>query len=363
MGSRANCIAGWSAATSVFPERIRGTPMIDDPLQLDARSALLLDPAAALGARKQACDGLHADCLARLPSLSTDATALASGMALSPADAARCTLDFLRTARLLQAAERTIRTRLQQFPGRAVEVLYAGCGPLAPLMLVLARRYRRQPVRVTLVDIHPAALAAAEQLFAMSGVAACLRPSVRADAATLRLPEGFKPDFLLVEVMQRALASEPQLAVLANLWPQCAVDAALVPARVAVHACLGRMDRELRADVAPQRHELGCLIELSAATLPALATSMAGGVDALPERALQVPLTADAGMQLMLRTEVEAADGLRLADYDSGLTYPHWEHALGRVTPGEWLGFRYRLRPTPGFEVRRLRDDATGLGV
>lgn len=324
-----------------------------DPLHLDAVAAALLDPSTPPEEQATACEQFHARCLARIPALQDQAIVLASGKALSPADAARCVLDFARTSYFLRAVDAAIAARLERSPGTPVEVLYAGCGPIAPLALVLARRLRGRGVRFTLVDIHPSALACASQLFELSHAAETLRCTRCADATTLCLPDGYAPDVLVAEVMQRALAYEPQLAVVANLLPQCAPDAVLVPGRITVSACLARFSSEQRFDATPEALDLGTLIDLSKATLTMLSAEMAHDAVALPERLLQVSADAPAGHTLMLRTRIEVGPDLALADYDSGLTYPDWQFALGAITPGERLAFSYRLGSNPGFRVRR----------
>lgn len=326
---------------------------------LDAAASTLLDPSAGIGELHRQCAGLHAGLLALVPSLPERPMALDAGLALSPADAARCLLDLLRTARLLQAVDAAIDERFGA-GSRGVLVLYAGCGPLAPLALLLARRWRERPLRFVLVDVHEASLAAARRLFEWAGVAGMLQACLQADAASLRLPSGLAPDVLVVEVMQRALAREPQLAVLANLLPQCPSDLRLVPHRIRIEAWLTRLAREFDPTEPRERHALGSLLELSRSSVPEFADLLARGAQSLPPIRLRVPGDLPVGLHLMLRTRIETAPGVELADYDSGLSYPQIVHELGTIQPGESLRFEYRLGGEPGFRVSR---DATRPGA
>lgn len=328
-----------------------------DPLGIDATCAALLDPATSLGDLKLACDTFHARCLAHLCALDGTSTQLDSGKALAPADAARCVQDFLRTAYFLQGVDAAIRTRLVRKPAAPVEVLYVGCGPLAPLALLLARRYRDAGVKFTLVDIHASSLKAARHLFSLSGAESVVRETLCTDAA--RMPLQGQPDFdvLVVEVMQRALTREPQLAVLANLVPQCGAEVMVVPARVVVRACLARIASEHGDTAARERIELGTLIEVSKQTLPSLAAALAVRSDGLPELQLSVPAHAARGLDLMLCTRIEISPGRALGDYDSGLTYPLLLAQIDAPVPGDRLGFRYRMGRDPGFDVRRVTGD------
>lgn len=334
----------------------------------DPLAAALLDPQAPAAAQDAACAAFHALCLARLPALGERATALASGHALAPADAARCVLDHLRTARLVRALDARIAARAAQ--GTEVRVLYAGCGPLAPLALLLARRWRGRGVSFDLLDVHAQSIEAARHLFDCAGVSSVLGRVCCADAATLRLDDGEAPHVLVAEVMQRALMREPQIAVVANLLPQCAPDAALVPETITVDAVCGDPAQSCgssppnagREDAEPAPHDAalassptGRLLELSPRTVPVLAEAIRRGAQALPEIALRIPqdLPCDAP-GLLLATRIEAGPGEVLQGNDSGLTMPLFVAQLGRVAAGETLGFTYRLAGDPGFAVRRI---------
>lgn len=321
-------------------------------LELSAIAQVILDPTASPGACKQACDAFYHHGLNHLPPLLECDSQLGVGRALAPSHAARCVQDFVRTARLTQAVAAAIECRRRQRPGQPVQVLYAGCGPLAPLALLPALKAGAD-LRFWLIDIHPQSLDGARHLFAHAGMADRIAECWCADATTVRLPGSLRPDILVVETMQRALDHEPQLAVVANLAGQCAADAILVPDEVEVTAWLADPGRELGADAGPRRIELGSLLTVSKATLPQWRPLLEAGAVALPPRVLRVPDATPAGLALMLRTRIDAGWGLSFADYDAGLTYPRFEFALGAIQPGERLVLQYRLGANPGFTVGR----------
>jgi hypothetical protein len=325
----------------------------DDPLNIDATAATLLDPQASAEARQAACEAFHATCTTRLPQLDERATQLAAGHALAPADAARCLLDQARTACLVRALDAQLALRVAQ-DGEA-RVLYAGCGPLAPLALLLARRWRRRGVIFELVDIHAQSIDAATQLFDLAGAADTLGAVRCADAATLRLdPDAPRPHILIAEVMQRALTREPHVAVVANLFGQCASDAALVPECIAIDAALTNAAQFAAASGRADARVLGRLLTLSSESCPSFADAIEQGAEFLPEMRLTAPDAVDDGLDLMLATRIVAGPGEILRDYESGLTTPLFAFELGRVRAGETLGFRYRLGSDPGFTIRRI---------
>lgn len=324
--------------------------------RLQRHAAVLLDCSQYPGALRDCCIELFEDCSARVGSLGSEPTALGCGTAISVQDAARCVLDFQRTTILLRAVDLALQRQLDR--SGTVEVLYAGCGPFAPLLLPLLSRYPASRLRATLLDVHAPALASAQALCAAAGVADRLQHELCADAARVRLPQRARPQVLIAEVMQRALEKEPQLAVLANLVPQCAPDLVSVPRRIRVSAELADLGREFDASGARRRLPLGELMELSCDSLPGLVSRAASG--RIPCPAIHVPADAPAGLSLMLRTQIEAGPGNFLDDYDSGLTYPLLLGALGDITPGERFDCDYRLGARPGFELRRAHGVGPG---
>lgn len=314
---------------------------------------ILLDRRATPQALRMHCAAMFEACAALSGELDEQPSALACGKALSALEAARCLLDYPRTTVLLRAVDAAIRARLLQQRG-PVCLLYAGCGPFATIILPLLARYPAERLRVCLLDVHPRSLRCAETLCDTAGVADRLLPSLCGDAAQLRLPPDLHVDLLLAELMQRALAHEPQLAVLANLLPQCAPDVALVPARIRVSAALADIAREFEPDAERLRIELGQLMELSQRGLPDLVARIADGrIDCAD---VEIPRAIPLGLSLILRTRIEASEADVLADYDSGLSYPLVLQALGALRGGERFTCGYRLGSDPGFELVRAED-------
>src|SRR4051794_22221818 len=87
------------------------------------------------------------------PSNSAD-SALPSGTALSPAAAATCTRDGLRTAIFARGLRDAVAEASRRFAGEMIEVIYAGTGPFAVLAVPLMTILSPSDVRFTLIDCH-----------------------------------------------------------------------------------------------------------------------------------------------------------------------------------------------------------------
>ena len=285
------------------------------------------------------------------------ATALDGGTAISPRDAARCILDFSRTTTFLRGIHEAISTVRARFGDARIEVLYAGCGPYAPLALPLFSVIDAADVGFSFLDIHQRSLDAARVLVEHYGFRDHLTGYLCADAATVRLVR--KPHIVVAETMQRALSREPQLVVTANLAPQLAEGGILVPERVRVELCVADVDAEFNTlparegigDGARSRVTLATLLDLSRTSVGRMMASATGS--SLAAINVRVPdLPADRAWNAMLRTEVQVFDGHVLGDYDSGVTYPDILHDLGRLRGGEELRLEYEFGANPGFTAR-----------
>ena len=113
-------------------------------------------------------------------------TLLAQGVAINPQAAAHCLRDYRRSSCFI----RGIRAALFELRGRAagatVNVLYAGCGPYAPLLLPLLDRLPAASFRCHFLDIHATALASVQRLLTAFGLDAHQVQFIHADACTYR---------------------------------------------------------------------------------------------------------------------------------------------------------------------------------
>lgn len=270
---------------------------------------------------------------------------LATGTAIAPLDAARCVQDPLRTAFFMRGIRAACAEASQRLPGAPVEVLYAGCGPFAPLTLPLVLDPRPADVQITLIDAHPRALDTARAIYDRLGALACVGAFIATDAATYTADAWRRPHLVVCECMQRGLTKEPQVAITRNLAAQLEPGGILVPERITIDACLADQAAEYAQNhsgtATRNRIPLGHVATLSKET---------GGH--LPPVVIDLPEVAPR-QAIHLLTTIHVYGDLVLRDYDSGITFP-----LMVVHPAgaQAIEVRYESTGTPRW---RITDAAT----
>jgi hypothetical protein len=292
------------------------------------------------------------------------AISLSAGSAISPLDAGRCLLDRRRTAIFLRGVHAAIQEAQQRFPGEVIHVLYAGCGPFAPLCLPLLPLVAGQPVRFTLMDVHARAVESVQAILAALRLGDGNVDCRVGDATNYRRHADQPLHVIVSETMQRALEKEPQVAILMNLAPQLSAGGLMVPEMIAVDAVLTDLSRELGVDgVRPQpsapalkswpgRIPLGRILEVDRER--ACAWASAGLPSHLPPARIVLPSSSSVAAEysLVLATTIRTFGVHELREYESGLTHPLMVHGW---RAGEEVEFTYRLGEKPGFQLEPIR--------
>ena len=250
-----------------------------------------------------------------------------------------CLDDFARTVQFIRGVHDAITTIRKHIDERPVRVLYAGCGPWAPLAIPLMSVLSSNDVRFTLLDIHRESIESAKRLVEAFGFSNYVTTFEVADAATYQIGEPL-PDLIVIEMLRTALQSEPQVAVATHLHRQ-APNAMMVPEEVRVDLSLIDNAREHTDVEARDRIHIGTLLKLDRDTL---------GACKFEPVTLTLPDFDQARYRPMFLTTIRVYDGHHLRDYDSGITIP--KRVNLRCGPGDQLEFRYEVSRDPGIAVR-----------
>jgi hypothetical protein len=261
-----------------------------------------------------------------------DDMVLSSGVAIAPSTAAACLTDFFRTTQFLRAMDAALHATQARFPGESIDVLEAGCGPLAPLSLPFAVRYPTARLRFTLLDANPLALEQAGRLAAHLGISRAVS-LLQEDAATLTLPD--RPHVIACEMIQRGLTREPQAAATLNLGQQLREGGVFLPEEITVRA--GLFDAAARYGAGETGvRDFGPVARLSPVGLQTA-------------EQVQVPPHDPHRSRLCLLTRIRVDETHVIDDFDAAITLPEpVETPPGFAEAGGSLRVSFDLGPSPG---------------
>lgn len=159
-------------------------------------------------------------------------TKTSGGIALSPLDALACLKDPLRTARFIKGVYFGITDLYKKHQNTSLNILYAGCGPVAPLILPLLHLFSKEGLSIRLLDIHPGSLEIAKNLIETLNASDYFEDYIVADATLYSFPVSIPLHCLISETMDKALTIEPQIEILKNLSHQIEPGGIQIPARI-----------------------------------------------------------------------------------------------------------------------------------
>lgn len=245
-------------------------------------------------------------------------TWLDSGKAISPLEAGRCVLGIDRTTKFLRGIYYAILKAKKKFPSEKIEILYAGCGPFAALLVPLCTKFESDEVTFHLIDIHQYSLDSAQKVFDKLGFEDYVSGYINTDAAKYKDKKGKKFHIIISETMQQALQTEPQVSVTMNLAPQLKKGGFIIPERISVEAYLINVGKEFvfGENIQPRRERIyiGKVLELSV-------NSVSSDKFLSPVK-FPIPCVESEKLNLALLTKITVFDKQKLIDYATGLTHP-----------------------------------------
>ena len=294
---------------------------------------------------------------------------LDNGVAINPQAAAHCVLDYQRSVAFIRGVYDAINTLRINHRDTPLEILYAGCGPFATLLLPLLGKIAPGLLKITLLDIHQTSLDSVELLVAHFGYCAHGVRTIKGDACHYK--HSGKLDLVIAETMQKSLEQEPQFAVTANLAPQLWTKGVFIPQRIEVVLCLADLEHERELvgssgevdskalELAVTRHSIATVCTLTPESAAFQMTAAKHNADStmleLEPTVFVVPVEAEnAHLDAGLFTRIHIFGQHHLGDYESQITLPLKCPELGSMSSGERYRVSYQLGSYPRFNFELL---------
>ncbi len=277
-------------------------------------------------------------------------TITTSGLAISPSNAALCLEDFIRTITFIRGMHEAIDDRLK-WQAHPVEVMYVGCGPLAPLVIPLMYIFAEKPVHFTLIDIHEESVSSVKSILKAFNLMDKVKDVMCLDVMTFQPRNTYHADLILTEVMQAALKSEPQVAVSCYLQQQFP-DAKIIPEAVQIDLKWINPKYEFDPEILDKsQHRAGSTEifilnkkkindwsnEFNHQELP----------PSFPAGRVEITHAMNIDHQPMLFTRITVYKNHQIIEYQSGLTHPTHAEISGDIKTGQHIQFSYRLGDAP----------------
>lgn len=276
-----------------------------------------------------------------------------NGKAIGPFWAAMCVDDIMRTRRFVRGVYHALKDKLNEHNGE-INVLYAGTGPFAMLILPSLLRFAPERIHYTFMEINPITIESLQSVLKTIGVDEYKIELVMADASRCELDKNKLPDLIISETMQNMLAREQQVPIFLNLMRQAKQDTVFIPESIELFVGVkpNRRDEEITRE---DYRKLDCLFAVNReAMAPLIKDKAPQSTETMVFNERQTLIKEELEqerMQPVLFTEVQVYKDERLLVNESGLTTP--KDLLGNgVAEGQAMQIksRYKIDKEPKLE-------------
>ncbi|SEE64453.1 hypothetical protein SAMN04487765_3558 [Tenacibaculum sp. MAR_2010_89] len=264
----------------------------------------------------------------------------AKGKALGLNHAAQCLLDYKRTVKFLKAVVLAIKEKQKKHPKETIHFFYAGCGPYAPFISLIAPLFTPEEIQFTLLEINKASIDSAKKLIKSLDLTDYVQEFYLADAVTFKVPEANKFHILFSETLDALLYRESYVPILYNLLPQFNKDVTLIPENVLINMSLSN---NTKANSDLSEHKMGNILDVRQ-----VIASHEGKQHTpiqLPDKKIDfTSLNMSAYKSMLLDTQVHVYNNIWLNRNESSLTLP-LEMTLEQPFLNNAIIFTYQIEP------------------
>ena len=286
----------------------------------------------------------------------------ASGIAISPVEAAQCTTDYLRTTRFIKAVYASLKELIQRFPNQRLRVLYAGCGPYATLVLPILPFFSPKQLELVFLDVHSSSLESARLLVTQLGFAHYNISFAEIDAITYMNERGFH--LIITETMFQGLIREPQVAITEHLRSQLLPKGIFIPEEIKLDVACTFFSKEpyLKSDMhafafpdeellqIPKRWPLGGIFSISSKTdFRKLTRNTPSQIESVY---YTIPYDVNNYPDVCIFTQLRIFGTTYLHPSESLITNPHCVASLANMRDYSKFKLIYDYRSVPGWTYK-----------
>lgn len=261
------------------------------------------------------------------------------GVSLSLNHAASCMTDYRRTHKLLKGTVEAVRDLLKKKSGKPVQFFYAGCGPLAPFMTMVAPLFTPEEIRFTLLDVNKKSIEVAKSLIESLELTAYIEDYYTADAINFDIPNAEKFDMLFSETLDSLLNREGYVPILWNFLPQLSSEITVIPQNVQIKVNYKTEEGEEKPfGIAFDTREI---------------LAKTPKTDLIPRTLEAVSLSLKDAAQyksLVIDTEVNIYKDYVLTRGESSISLA-LEVPISKPVQHDFVDFVYTIKPTPGLQI------------
>lgn len=279
-----------------------------------------------------------------------------NGTRVNPYMAAYCFLDYLRSYKFTLGIKKLIDEKLNQGHQKPLQILYAGTGPYASLILPLTTVFSTHQIQITLLDIHQSSLDAVSKLITAFNLQAYFNGFIKADATLFVPSKGKLYDIIISETMDKALRKEPQVAIFHHLQQFLKPDGALIPEEIRVDLYQSKwgeeknpafeyfLDTETKAHNATVREKVANLIAINKHSVTKFERT---NLDHIFLKTIDPQNFKAEYSALLLITEVQVYKDIVLLEDQSILTEKDYLSPLNEQILQSGLSFYYKMDNDP----------------
>lgn len=246
---------------------------------------------------------------------------------------------------------------LQSGDQKPLQILYAGTGPYASLILPLTTVFSANQIQVTLLDIHQSSLDAVNNLISTFNLEAYFNGYIKADATRFIPDDHINYDIIISETMDKALRKEPQVAIFNHLHQFLKPNGAFIPEEIRVDLYQSKwgeeknpafeyfLDTETRKHNAAFREKITNLMAINKHAVTKFKRTHSDQhlfLNKIDPKNFKAEYTA-----LLLLTEVQIYKDVTLIEDESILTEKYYLSPLNDKVFQSGLSFYYKMDNDP----------------